>query len=218
MSNAVAWLNSQVLPEVLQRNNARHHRAAPPPPRLDVSALESSLWILECEQSTRQGTAFALEGVGLVTCEHVLGPETHAFQKASPNDKRRITVLAKNAAIDLATISIDTALPIRLPRGSADSLKIGDPITVCGFPNYRIGDTGTTVPGSVVGFRPISGIRRILTNAPIVGGASGAPVLDSDGKVIGIAATGADRMEAAPETEHHSIIPVDALQFLPAST
>ena len=130
MSNAIAWLNSQVLPEVLRRNRARHHRAAPPPPRLDVSALTSSLWILECEQSNRQGTAFALEGVGLVTCEHVLGPETHAFQTTSPNDKRRINVLARNAAIDLATISIDTALPTRLPRGSADSLRTGDPVTV----------------------------------------------------------------------------------------
>ncbi|WP_419866558.1 hypothetical protein [Methylomonas koyamae] len=70
------------------------------------------------------------------------------------------------------------------------------------------------IPGLVVGFRPVTGIQRILTNAPIVAGASGAPVLDATGCVIGVAATGKDRMEDVQDTEHHSIIPIDALKFL----
>jgi V8-like Glu-specific endopeptidase len=62
----------------------------------------------------------------------------------------------------------------------------------------------------------VSGIRRILTNAPIVAGTSGGPVLDKDNRVIGVAVTGAEIMEKAQETEDHGIIPIDALKFLSA--
>jgi S1-C subfamily serine protease len=97
---------------------------------------------------------------------------------------------------------------------TADDLRQMAHLAICGYPNYRLGDTGTIVPGLVVGFRTVSGIRRILTNAPIVAGASGAPVLNASGMVIGVAVTGADRMENAQDTEDHSIIPIDALNLV----
>jgi hypothetical protein len=50
------------------------------PPELDYNAISAALWVLECETSCKQGTAFALEDVGLVSCEHVLGPDTRAFK------------------------------------------------------------------------------------------------------------------------------------------
>jgi S1-C subfamily serine protease len=83
-----------------------------------------------------------------------------------------------------------------------------------GFPNYRISDSGISIPGLVVGFRTISGLRRILTNASIIAGNSGGPVFDERSRVIGIAVTRADRMEEANETENHGIIPVNAINYL----
>jgi S1-C subfamily serine protease len=87
-------------------------------------------------------------------------------------------------------------------------------VAIAGFANYRLGDSGVIVPGLVIGYRMVSGIRWILTNAPIVAGNSGGPVLDSRSNVIGVAVTGSDRMEEAHETENHGIIPIDAIRYL----
>ena len=43
---------------------------------------------------------------------------------------------------------------------------------------------------------------------------NGGPVITAGNKVIGVAVTGAERMEESQETENHGIIPIDALAFL----
>jgi trypsin-like peptidase len=210
----VGWINEMILPEVLRRNEARVLMAVPQPPHFNFMEISKALWILECEESCLQGTAFVLEGIGLVTCDHVLGSNTLAFRADAVHDKRRVTVLGREPALDLAILQIDGGCPGSLVSGTADDLRQMAHLAICGYPNYRLGDTGTIVPGLVVGFRTVSGIRRILTNAPIVAGASGAPVLDASGRVIGVAVTGSDRMENAQDTEDHSIIPIDALNLV----
>jgi S1-C subfamily serine protease len=89
-----------------------------------------------------------------------------------------------------------------------------DHLLVAGHPNYRPGDSPLVAPGLVVGFRQMSGIRRILTNAPIVAGGSGGPVLDRSGTVVGIAVTGAERLGVVSGTEDLGIVPIDALDIL----
>ncbi len=207
------WLNNLVIPEILKRNEERVLRAIPPAPQFNLDQIQRALWVLECEESTRQGTAFHLSGVGLVTCEHVLGPSTHAYKPNDSSHKYPVSVRALDKAIDLAILKVDVQLGDSLPMGSADSLKQLDHLAITGFPNYRLGDTGVIVPGLVIGFRMVSGIRRILTNAPIIAGNSGGPVLDKRNKVVGVAVTGAESMEQAHETDNHGIIPIDALKF-----
>lgn len=213
-SHLQSWINDLVLPEVLKRNQTRVLRAIPEPPQLDIGHVSKALWVLECEESVRQGTAFMLKGTGLVTCDHVLGPHTKAFRSDTPSDKREVSVKSREATIDLAVLEMTGGADGELEAGSADQLKQMDHLIICGYPNYRIGDSGTMVPGLVIGFRTVAAIRRILTNAPIIGGTSGAPVIDGSGRVIGVAVTGADRMESAQATENHGIIPIDALRFL----
>jgi S1-C subfamily serine protease len=217
VAHLLAWINDRVAPEVLRRNEARVLRAIPQPPQIKVDAMTNSLWVLECEVSMRQGTAFMLRDTGLVTCQHVLGPETKAFQATSFSNKFAVNVQAQDPTVDLAVLGIQ-AVSGALESGSADGLRQMDHLVIAGFPNYRVGDSGTVVPGLVVGFRVVSGIRRILTNAPIVSGGSGSPVLDRDGKVIGVAATGTSGFESSQATEHQSVIPIDALRFLKAGS
>ena len=210
----VDWLNTLVVPEVIRRNQSRVLRALPPAPQFNLERLRKALWILECERTIRQGTAFNLSGVGLVTCEHVLGTETKAFRASEFDNKYPIKIKAKNKDIDLAILKIDISLDKGLDLGSADNLKEMDHLAIAGFPNYRLGDSGVIVPGLVIGFRMVSGIRRVLTNASIIAGTSGGPVLDRNNCVIGVAVTGAELMEKAQKTEDHGIIPIDTLKFL----
>ena len=212
--NLIDWLNHLVLPEVLRRNETRILRAIPKPPQFNLETILSACWVLECEESSTQGTAFYMEGIGLVSWQHVLGPKTVAFNPDDITKKYPVTVIAKNETIDVAILSIAQEQIHGLSAGSADDLKVMDHVAVAGFPNYRYGDTGVIIPGLVVGFRMVSGIRRILTNAPIVAGNSGGPVVGGNNQVIGIAVTGAEMMEKAQETENHGIVPIDALNYI----
>jgi len=67
----VRWLNEDVVPNVLSLNRARILRAIPEPPSFDTRLIESSVVV---DDGAVQGTAFHLEGVGFVTCHHVLRP------------------------------------------------------------------------------------------------------------------------------------------------
>jgi len=208
------WLNNIVIPKVLRRNEARIMRAIPSPPQFNVENIAKALFVLECNDMSWQGTAFSLAGVGLITCAHVLGKKTRIFKAEDYNNKYPIEVLAKNDDIDIAILKTDLGQDVRLQEGSADELKHFNHIAIAGYPNYRLGDTVIVTPGLVIGFRTVHAIRRILTNAAIIAGMSGGPVLDKDNRVIGIAVTGVDTMQNAQETENHGIIPIDALEFV----
>ncbi|MFC2169664.1 serine protease [Acidobacteriota bacterium] len=210
----IDWLNNIVVPKVLKRNEARIMMAIPSPPQFNIENIARALFVLECNDTSRQGTAFSLAGVGLITCAHVLGPKTCVFKAEDYNHKYPVEVIASNDDIDIAILKTDLDQDVRLEGGSADELKHFNHTTVAGFPNYRWGDTVIVTPGLVIGFRTVHAIRRILTNAPIIAGMSGGPAIDKDNRVIGIAVTGADNMRSAQATEDHGIIPIDALEFV----
>ncbi len=187
--------------------------------------ISDALWVLETAYDdpknglvVKQGTAFALAGIGLVTCAHVVhDSETEAFQVTNLNARFKVTVLAKNDDLDLAVLEIDHNSPIELAAANPGEVKPLDAVTVLGFPNYNVGDGVLIHRGHVTGFRPRHGIRRVLVNASIVQGNSGGPVLDQYNRVIGVAVTGASDEANAHLTENHGVIPVDAFSHLKAS-
>jgi predicted TIM-barrel fold metal-dependent hydrolase len=73
---------------------------------------------------------------------------------------------------------------------------------------------GVVVRGQVPGRRTRLGQERILISPAIVGGNSGGPVLDSRNRVIGLAATGADKFENITKTVDYGVIPIESLKAL----
>ena len=207
------WLNTVVVPEILERNRQRVLRAVPLPPSYDVNRIRRALWVLECEETCRQGSAFEFGQRGLATCAHSIGPATVAFRASEPMKRHPVEVIAKHDVLDLALLRFPEP-SVGLDGGDSNALRQMDHLLVAGHPNHRLGDTVMVVPGLVVGFRPRSGIRRILTNAAIVAGCSGGPVIGPDGRVVGVAVTGTDSFAQADKTEDHGIIPVDAFDLL----
>lgn len=208
------WLNRVVLPDILERNRRRIHRALPRAPTFNVAEILNALWVLESRKNMTQGTGFLLEGLGLVTNSHVLADDLVAFRADSPRVEYPVKTVKKNDILDLAVLRLDVNIGQSLRKGSADKLNLLDQLMVAGFPNYRYGDTGIVSPGLVTGFRTVSGVRRVLTNALIIAGNSGGPVIGAEGSVIGIAVTGADSPQTATETENYGIIPVDAINCM----
>ena len=216
----VAWLNDMPLARAMDLNAARIRAVVPTPPQFSQVGVRSAMWILECTATNVQGTAFDLQAYGTVTNAHVVGgaSQLFAFRAADVTTRYPVRVLRSHEIVDLAIIEIqgapiDASLPIDLLEQGA-----GAHIAVCGFPNYRLGDTGVVAPGVVVGTRQRSGIRRLMTNATIVAGMSGGPVLGQTGGVVGICVTGSRFFQQAQETEDHSIVPVAALDFLTSSS
>lgn len=175
--------------------------------------IYSALWILECEKDILQGTAFALENVGLVTCNHVIGQTTHAFRHDNLSEKYPIRIKFSDKDIDLAILEIDYKHPHFL-RSSMEPQQRGAEIRVAGFPNYRKYDTPSIFEGRIINYRKFHGIDRILVDAKIVTGNSGGPVLNKQNKVIGVAVTGADSIENNYETENVGVIPISAIRHL----
>jgi RNA-directed DNA polymerase len=176
--------------------------------------ISPALWILESEDPIGQGSAFALREIGLVTCQHVLQNGMHAFQHHRFTVKSRIIVISQHRDLDAAVLRLPQGDHASLEIGDPDSVRQGDTLTLAGFPNYRLGDTPYIAEGRVAGFRIVHTLRWILLSTPIIAGNSGGPVLDRNGRVVGIAATGADNMEDANRTEHHGVIPISVLRHL----
>jgi hypothetical protein len=208
------YVQDVLIPKLYEMERSKIAKLMPPPRNYDLKSITSALWILECERSSKQGTAFALQGYGLITCEHVLGPETQVFRADNYSKKYPVRLIKKNDVIDLALLKIEGfELKDFLTISESEPVQLGQ-IMVYGFPNYQYGDTGTINIGNVAGFRMKSGIRRLLVSTPLIAGNSGSPVFDADSKVIGIAVTGAERMEEVHETEEHGVIPIGAIDLL----
>jgi putative serine protease PepD len=172
---------------------ARAHAAT------DVSALYArvSPGVVSVETLTGagggSGSGFVLDDDGyILTNEHVVeGAESVRvrFAKGAPINAR---VVGADASSDLALLKIDAAgrklTPLKL--GSSKSLKVGEPAIAIGSP-FRLQGTLTTGVISAVG-RPIEAPNNftiddaVQTDAAINPGNSGGPLLNADGRVIGI--------------------------------
>ncbi|MEE1939202.1 trypsin-like peptidase domain-containing protein [Streptomyces sp. TRM 70361] len=155
------------------------------------------------EQGT--GTGFVLDERGhLLTNHHVVDPAGdggditvtfHDGQTAAAE------VVGTDSGYDLAVLRVREVFGLHpLPLGNSDSVRVGDPVVAIGAP-YEL--AGTVTAGIISAReRPIvagggdggdagdagdvSYVDALQTDAPINPGNSGGPLVDSEGRVIGI--------------------------------
>lgn len=84
---------------------------------------------------------------------------------------------------DLATFTIDAVDCPFLVAGDPDELAQGGQLFTIGNPS---GLTWTVTSGVFSGFREEAGLRYLQTDAPINPGNSGGPLIDPQGRVVGI--------------------------------
>jgi len=102
------------------------------------------------------------------------------------------TIVGRNSDYDLAVISIKKGNLPEIPRGDSSTISIGDPVIAFGSP---LGLSGTVTSGIISALnRPVttgatsaeSYMDAIQTDAAINPGNSGGPLVDSQGRAIGV--------------------------------
>jgi putative serine protease PepD len=168
-------------------------RVEPAVVRIDVTTQPSSIG-----SQSGTGTGFIVDPSGIiVTNAHVANAETaqqaqQLIVTLSTGDSVRARVLGEDKTQDLAVLKIDrTGLPtVRL--GDSDALQVGDAVVAIGN-SLGIAGSPTVTTGIVSGLgRTVhvaateTLVDAIQTDAAINPGNSGGPLVDVEGRVIGI--------------------------------
>jgi 2-alkenal reductase len=138
------------------------------------------------------GSGVIIDSQGhILTNNHVVEGEQSLQVIFSDGSKTSATVVGTDPYSDLAVIKVSGNVPGVAQFGNSDSLEVGQPVVAIGS---ALGDYENTVTEGIV-----SGLHRTLqdanspslqdliqTDAAINHGNSGGPLLDLNGKVVGI--------------------------------
>ena len=145
------------------------------------------------QQTAAEGTGFVLDDKGnIATNQHVAGAGGSVTVKFSDGSTYKATIVGEDASSDLAVVHVNAPAselhPLAL--GDSDNVQVGDGVVAIGNP---FGLDGTVTSGIVSALgreitspsnEPIE--NAIQTDAAINHGNSGGPLLDLQGKVIGV--------------------------------
>lgn len=168
------------------------------------SRLKQSVVVLETGTGSRtgNGTGFVLREDGLVvTNHHVVHQQASLTAVLSNGQRLTVTgVVLLDEAHDLAVVQVDAKGLTPLELGSSTNLREGSQIFMAGNP---LGLDFTFTEGVVTALRPqgipehvpgtkVPADRQALLQLSVGGapGSSGSPIVDADGKVVGIERAG----------------------------
>ena len=151
----------------------------------------------EQQHTTSTGSGFLVDSRGdILTSYHVVAgadPDHGVTVQFADNISRPAIVVGEDANDDLAVLRVDTTNVPRvapLTLGDSTTVRVGDPTLAIGNP---FGYDRTLTSGIVSALQRqikapdgFSIDNVIQTDAPINPGNSGGPLLDADGRVIGI--------------------------------
>ncbi len=138
---------------------------------------------LRCPNSV--GSGFFVRADLLVTNGHVVCAGSDEIQVVM-SDNRQLAgrVLRKAEHVDLALVSVAGAGAQPLPLGDVGDLEVGDKVVIVGSP---LGLDFTVHEGSVSSLRrSASGVAYMQLDAKLNPGNSGGPVIDGQGRVVGV--------------------------------
>lgn len=168
----------------------------------NAEMAERAVWVIEffagnvCEQ----GTAFFLEGVGLVTADHVLeklppGQDAILYRPSEPAKTFKARPSSRRCAQrDLSILDHDvpTSEHLSLPVATSPE-HTNDDIVALGFPDYGPGDQLGKRRGHIIGRATKHGVKLIEVSAMLPGGISGGPIVNDRYQVIAIAHRGGNQ-------------------------
>lgn len=150
----------------------------------NIAAYKKSVVVVVTEDG--KGTGFSISSDGLILTNYHVMEENRSISVVFPKDGRfEATVKETFPAIDMAILEVEgEGLPF-LPMDDSIKIEKNDPITFIGNP---LSFKGIANEGTILEPIKLSGWTDevMMIKAPVYRGNSGSPVLNEDGKVIGI--------------------------------
>ncbi|MGW3104153.1 S1C family serine protease [Streptomyces sp. NPDC001100] len=147
------------------------------------------------------GTGIVLDTRGhILTNNHVVQPagaDGEISVSFSGGQTARAKVVGHDTGYDLAVVQVTRVRGLRpMPLGNSDNVRVGDPVVAIGAP-FDLDNTVTagiisakdrpiTAGGDSADGSDVSYVDALQTDAPINPGNSGGPLLDAQGRVVGI--------------------------------
>ncbi len=136
------------------------------------------------------GTAFVVSSDGyLVTCAHVVQDALQVTVKLG-DEQLSADVVAFDPVQDLALLRVPAKNLPALPLATASEIELAQPVRVVGYPLTTMLGKGVKITsGSVAGLTETDddGAQRFQVDAIVNPGNSGGPLVDDQGRVIGVA-------------------------------
>jgi S1-C subfamily serine protease len=146
------------------------------------------------QESRSIGSGFVIDKSGhIVTNAHVVAGASSVEVSFSNNESLNAKVVGQDPATDVAVLQVKAASRAlrALPLGNSDTVQVGDEVVAIGNPlGYDRSVTSgivSAVGRSIQAPNQYSTIGHVIqTDAALNHGNSGGPLLDADGRVIGV--------------------------------
>lgn len=184
-------------PDIPATVSAELTRVAPPPTTERVAATRSiadvvrsiAPGLVQIVTPTGDGSGFVVSHDGLiVTNAHVVDQYPSVSVRLVNGQLHSGRVLGRDETLDLAVIKVDSRQAWQpMTLGEAADIDVGDEVIALGFPlGDQLGRDYTVTTGIVSSLRTYGSVERIQTDAALNPGNSGGPLVDRDGRVIGV--------------------------------
>jgi len=155
-----------------------------------------------------EGTAFAIDASGLVvTCLHVIGEGRPITLTTADGQRIEVTeVHAWDRKLDLAILKVNNSHLKPLSLGDSEAATQGTAVITVGNP---LGLRHSVVQGVISAKRDFNGVSMLQLAIPVEPGNSGGPVVDREGRVLGVVS-----MKSAMTPNLGFAIPVSLIKSL----
>lgn len=192
-------------PDPVEMSSLTNSSATEVSPRDSSGVAErATASVFRIQVGSQSGSSFLVEQDTLMTNAHVTPVEVGETVEVTSPDGESIdgTVLMKDTAVDIALVEIPKQKAEPLPLVGVQEQSAGQPVSLVGYPlglDVSVTSGVASSIDTVTNLRESSGQHSLLQiDAAVNPGSSGGPVLDSRGRVMGMATSRPDTVGSRP--------------------
>ncbi|MDP7240598.1 MAG: S1C family serine protease, partial [Dehalococcoidia bacterium] len=162
---------------------------APTPPPTDDALVSAQKAVVLVKSSAGLGSGFVFNPNGLVlTNAHIVGDDPWVVVVTTDAVPLMGDVIGRHLPLDVAVIQLRTEDPVAaLALGNSGPMEIGSRVNFLGYPvGAPLGVPASIAGGDLYSRRQLDEVEYLQIDASLSPGISGGPLVDSQGRAVGI--------------------------------